>query len=61
MPMEFRYDREKEALYGAWKNPLTLDDCQAAMKDITQSDQFAPAPTTAVWSYPMGSGDFWGL
>ncbi len=42
MPIEFRYDREKEVLLAAVKSPLTLEEFETAMKSITRSDQFPP-------------------
>ncbi len=48
MPVELRYDGEKEFLLVAVNGPLTLDEFEAALKDITRSDQFPPN-TKAIW------------
>ena len=42
MPIEFRYDREKEILHLVMESPLTLEEVRAAMKDVTSSDEFSP-------------------
>jgi hypothetical protein len=48
MPIEFRYDREKEILLATVNTPLTLKDFEAAMKGITRSDQF-PSDIRTLW------------
>jgi hypothetical protein len=48
MPIEFRYDREKEILLAMVNTPLTLKDFEAAMKGITRSDQF-PSDIRTLW------------
>ena len=42
MSIEFRYDREKEVLFGMMTSPLTPEEVAATLKDITESDQFPP-------------------
>ncbi len=42
MPVRLRYDGEKEILCVAVKNPFTLEEFEAAVKDIVESDQFPP-------------------
>jgi len=42
MPVELRYDREKEVLCVAVKGPLTPEEFEGALKDIIRSDQFPP-------------------
>ncbi len=48
MPVELRYDRDKEVLLATVSTPLTLKDFEAAMKGITRSDQF-PSDIRTLW------------
>ncbi len=48
MPIEFRYDRKKEILCVAVKNPFTFEEFEEAVKDIINSDQFPP-DIRALW------------
>ena len=48
MPVKLRYDREKEILCVAVENPFKLEEFEAAVKDIIESDQFPP-DIGAVW------------
>jgi hypothetical protein len=58
MPVEFRYDREKEVLFGTMTSPLMPEEIEAALKDITRSDQFPP-DTNVLWD--MRKVDFSAL
>jgi hypothetical protein len=42
MPIEFRYDLKKKAIFGTVKSPATIEDFKAAMNAVMTSDQFPP-------------------
>jgi hypothetical protein len=42
MPIEFRYDPEKKALFGAMTSPLSLDEYRSTVAAIVQSEEFPP-------------------
>ena len=48
MPIEFRYDREKEILRLVIESPLILEEVRTAMKEVTGSHDFSPDVGT-VW------------
>ena len=42
MPMDFRYDQEKEALFGTLNDPFTLQEYRSSIEAIVQSKEFPP-------------------
>ena len=42
MPIEFRYDPEKEALFGTMKSPMTLEEYRSSIEAIVRSKEFPP-------------------
>jgi hypothetical protein len=42
MPMEFRFDAEKQALFGTITSPLTLDEYRSSIEAIVRSKEHPP-------------------
>lgn len=42
MPMEFRYDPNKKALFGHIEDPLTLEEYRSSIASIVVSEEFPP-------------------
>ena len=48
MPMEFRFDSRKKALFGSIKSPLTLEEYRSSLEKIVQSKEYPP-DTRTLW------------
>jgi len=42
MPIDFRYDSEKEALFGTMKSPITFEEYRSTIEAIVRSNEFPP-------------------
>lgn len=48
MPIEFRYDPEKEALFGTMKSPMTFEEYRSSIEAIARSKEF-PSDIRTLW------------
>jgi len=42
MPIYFKYDKKKDALYASLEGEVTIEEFQAAIKHVTENAEFAP-------------------